>query len=177
VIRCVVTGQRADGKSVFVSDGVRESLRLAVMPPGWEFLRLWGADEPPRLPNDGTAPPQPEVHPPPGGYRFVFSTLPAASAQPPVPEDADEALAEWEAALPKMKDLIEPDHPGFHTTDTVDLNIVMSGEVWLELDDGEEVHLHTGDVVIQNGTRHAWHNRTEEPCRLFSAIIGATRDK
>ena len=70
---------------------------------------------------------------------------------------------------------MEPDHPGMHTTDTVDLDIVLSGEVWLELDDGAEVHLQAGDCVIQNGTRHVWHNRTEEPARMFAALIGATR--
>ena len=50
-----------------------------------------------------------------------------------------------------------------HTTDTVDIDVVISGEVDLELDDGSEVHLRPGDCVIQNGTRHAWRNRTSEP--------------
>ena len=47
-----------------------------------------------------------------------------------------------------------------HTTQTVDLDLVLEGEIWLELDDGEEVLLGPGDCVIQNGTRHAWHNRS-----------------
>ncbi len=70
---------------------------------------------------------------------------------------------------------MEPDHPGMHTTDTVDLDLVVSGEVWLELDDGEEVQLRAGDCVVQNGTRHAWHNRTSEPAVLFVTLLGAAR--
>jgi quercetin dioxygenase-like cupin family protein len=69
---------------------------------------------------------------------------------------------------------MEPDHPGMHTTQTVDIGIVQSGQVWLEVDDGNEVQLRAGDYVIQNGTRHAWRNRTDEPCVMTFVIIGAT---
>jgi hypothetical protein len=27
--------------------------------------------------------------------------------------------------------------------------------------------------VIQNGTRHAWHNRSSTPCRMLSILVGA----
>jgi mannose-6-phosphate isomerase-like protein (cupin superfamily) len=175
MIRCVVTGQQADGKSVFVYDGDRESLDLTLMPAETEFLRLWGADTTPSLPTDGAPPEQPTFFPPAGGYRFVFFTLAPASSQLGPVEDMNAAVAEFEAALPEMGKWMEPENPGMHTTDTVDLDIVLSGEVWLELDDGAEVHLKAGDCVIQNGTRHAWHNRTEQPTRMFAALIGATR--
>ena len=56
-----------------------------------------------------------------------------------------------------------------HTTDTVDFDVVVSGEIWLELDDGAEVKLEAGDCVVQNGTRHSWHNRSSEPCVLAVA--------
>ncbi len=55
MLRCVVTGQQPDGKSVFVFDGERPSLDLALMPADTEFLRLWGADSTPSLPTDGIA--------------------------------------------------------------------------------------------------------------------------
>jgi uncharacterized cupin superfamily protein len=51
-----------------------------------------------------------------------------------------------------MAEVLEPENPGMHTTDTVDFDVVMSGEVYLELDDGSEVLLKAGDCVVQNGT-------------------------
>ncbi len=77
--------------------------------------------------------------------------------------------------LPRMAEVMEPSHPGTHTTDTVDLDLVISGEVFLELDDGAEVRLGPGDCVVQNGTRHAWHNRSSEPAVSFVALLGAHR--
>jgi quercetin dioxygenase-like cupin family protein len=70
---------------------------------------------------------------------------------------------------------MEPDHPGMHTTDTVDFDVVVSGEVYLELDDGAEVLLKAGDCVIQNGTRHAWRNRSSQPCVNAVAFVSAQR--
>ena len=175
MLRCVVTGQQADGKSVFVADGIRTSLDLALMPPETQFLRLWGADSTPALPTDGTQPDMPTFFPPAGGYRFVFFTLaPRSSRLGPI-DDMDTAMAQMEAALPEMGKWMEPDNPGMHTTDTVDLDLIITGEVDLELDDGAEVHLRAGDCVVQNGTRHAWHNRTSEPMTMLSILVGAKR--
>jgi hypothetical protein len=64
---------------------------------------------------------------------------------------------------------------GMHATDSVDYGVVLSGEIWLELDDGAEVRLGPGDVVVQNGTRHAWHTRAVEPCVVFFVLVGARR--
>ena len=50
---------------------------------------------------------------------------------------------------------------------------VLSGEIWLELDDGE-IHLRPGDCVVQNGTRHAWRNRSGAPCSMAIVLIGAS---
>jgi hypothetical protein len=85
------------------------------------------------------------------------------------------ALEEMQEKLPGMIDVLEPDHPGMHTTDTVDFDVVISGEVHLELDDGAEVLLKAGGCVIQNGTRHAWHNRSAEKCVLAVSLVGAQR--
>jgi quercetin dioxygenase-like cupin family protein len=70
---------------------------------------------------------------------------------------------------------MEPDGSGMHTSDTVDLDFILSGEVWVELDDGREVHLTAGDLLVQHGTRHAWRNKGEEPCVFAFFVVGATR--
>jgi mannose-6-phosphate isomerase-like protein (cupin superfamily) len=62
-----------------------------------------------------------------------------------------------------------------HTTDTIDYDIILSGEIWMEVDDGVEVHLKAGDCVIQNGTRHAWRNKGTKNCIMASILIGAKR--
>lgn len=44
--------------------------------------------------------------------------------------------------------------PGMHRTDTIDLEIVISGTVSMELNSGDLVELKAGDPFIQNGTNH-----------------------
>jgi len=58
----------------------------------------------------------------------------------------------------------------WHRTDSVDYAIVVSGEIWMQLDK-EEVHLKAGDVVIQRGTMHNWVNRGPEPCVMLFVLI------
>ncbi len=89
--------------------------------------------------------------------------------------DFNEALIEMEEKLPGMATHMEPDSPLMHTTNTIDFGYIISGEVWLELDNGKEVNLKTGDTVVQNGTRHAWRNKDSEPCRIVFCLIGAHR--
>jgi uncharacterized cupin superfamily protein len=49
------------------------------------------------------------------------------------------------------------------------------GEAYLELDNGAAVHVKAGDCVMQNGTRHAWHNRSAENCVIAVTLVGAER--
>jgi quercetin dioxygenase-like cupin family protein len=60
-----------------------------------------------------------------------------------------------------------------HRTDSVDYAVVMSGEIDMELDDGESVHLKAGDVLVQRGTIHNWKNRGTEPCLIAFILIAA----
>lgn len=60
-----------------------------------------------------------------------------------------------------------------HVTATIDLIYIISGEIWLALDDGCEIHLRAGETVVQNGTRHTWHNKTNAPCQLAYVQLGA----
>jgi len=60
-----------------------------------------------------------------------------------------------------------------HTTHTVDYAILLDGELWLELDDGETVHLSAGDIVVQQATRHGWRNKGEHPATIAFVMLGA----
>jgi mannose-6-phosphate isomerase-like protein (cupin superfamily) len=173
-VRRVVTGQTADGTSVFASDEVMSPITLSLL-PGSEFHRLWGSDETVRLPVDGADRTPPQYFPPAEGMRFGFFSLAPDSVGLPPDLDVAAALAEMGQKLPGMTDVMERDDPGMHRTDTVDFLYVVSGEVVLELDDGAERRLQAGDCVIQNGTRHAWRNRSEEHCVILVVLVGARR--
>ncbi len=173
-IHCVVTGQNASGKSVFARSTPIKPVSLALL-PGYEFHRVWGSDSIPELPADGAPPSQPRYFPPKHGFRFAFFTIPPDATTRVDRVNMAAALEEIQQKLPGLMDVLEPDHPGMHTTDTVDFDVVVSGEVVLELDDGAEVLLKAGSCVIQNGTRHAWHNRSSQKCVIAVTLLGAER--
>ena len=176
-VRRVVTGHDADGKAVFVSDGAVAPITTALS-PGSEFHSLWGADDAPHFPDDGAEPPHITYFPTVGGFRFGHFTLPPeGSAELPADLDVGAALAEMEAKLPGMASYMEPGAPGMHTTATVDFEVVLSGSVTLELDDGASVTLNPGDTVVQNGTRHRWSNPGDVPVVIAVFLIGAHHDR
>ncbi len=67
---------------------------------------------------------------------------------------------------------LAPRHPMMHRTRTVDYAIIMSGEIDMLLDDSE-VHLKAGDLVVQQGTNHAWVNRGKTTCRIAFVLVDA----
>ena len=102
----------------------------------------------------------------PDSWSKTEDTAPAADAQPAEGGDG--------GGMSTLLDHFDKDRPGMHITDTIDYVYVISGEVGLELDDGE-VQLKPGDTVVQRGTWHAWRNHTEEPCWVAAVLIGAER--
>lgn len=63
-------------------------------------------------------------------------------------------------------------HPYMQRTRSLDLCLVLEGEITLVLDT-EEVQLRAGDSVVQRGTNHAWSNRSNRPCVIaFSSHDG-----
>ena len=60
-----------------------------------------------------------------------------------------------------------------HGTESLDLAVVMSGSIVLELEGGAEVALGQGDVLVQRGTAHKWVNRGTEPCAIAFVLLGA----
>jgi quercetin dioxygenase-like cupin family protein len=175
-IRRVVTGHTPDGKATVASDMEIDAIELPLS-PGSEFHWLWGADIMPTFPDNGAPYPMSTYFPPVGGFRFGLFTVPPESVAPPENIGWEIALRETEEKFPGMLAHMEPDNPGMHTTNTIDFEYVISGEVFLELDDGETIHLQPGDTVVQNGTRHAWRNKGTEPCRMVLCMIGTRRGK
>jgi len=63
--------------------------------------------------------------------------------------------------------------PHMHRTDSIDYGIVLSGSCDMQLDDGVEVRVNEGDVIVQRGTNHMWVNRSEAPCIIAFVMVGA----
>ncbi len=175
--RRVVTGHDASGKSIFVSDEDVEQITFSSSPEGG-FHLMWATDEVPTFPSDGIDPYDKGLarhfYPTgPGSFRVhITSFAPQRGGTILAELDPAEVLAETEAKVPGIMSALEPDHPGMHTTDSVDIILVLAGEVTLELDDGAEKVCRAGDIIVQNGTRHRWHNNTDELAVTYAVLIG-----
>lgn len=72
-------------------------------------------------------------------------------------------------------DMLPGGESPMHRTNSLDYGIVISGQLELELDDGEKTLLNAGDVVIQRGTLHLWRNPSKtETCRIVFVLTEAT---
>ena len=173
-IRRVVTGHSGE-RSAIAGDHLVEPVVVSAL-PGYSWHRIWSQDQPPtaRDGQEGSLPGDGQAHfPPPGGLRFTIYTVPPQGTGPAAGL-AGEAGRELERALPGRSRYMETSQDGMHRTPTLDLICVLSGEIWLELDDGG-IHLRQGDCVVQTGTRHAWRNRSATPCSMAVVLIGASQ--
>ena len=63
-------------------------------------------------------------------------------------------------------------HAGMHKTPTVDYAIVLSGEIYAVMDEGETL-MRGGDCLVQRGTNHAWSNRSNATCLVAFILVSA----
>ena len=98
---------------------------------------------------------------------------------PPEPHDADRLKQMLDSTFggiyqDALHDQRAGKHPGMHRTETVDYAIVLEGEIWAVMDEGETL-LRAGDVLIQRGTNHAWANRSQATARIAFVLIDGRR--
>ena len=177
IVRRVVTGH-AKGKAVVIEDGRTPRSHDFKHLPGMSTALLWATPAQPHVPHGGKDPidGSSTFIPPRGETRLMVVAFPPDSVAMTPGFDGAAAGRENAEYCPDIAASLEADNPGMHTTDSVDYGIVLEGEVWLELDDGKQVHLKAHDVVIQNGTRHAWRNKTDKPVKMAFVLIGAARE-
>ena len=167
-IRRVVTGHK-DGKATIMINDLAPN---ATEVKGWKGLGItelwvtgempvdnaqWGADQGAR----------PMRHDPtPSGTIFRVVEFP--------PEAAGEidTKAAFEAMGSKNKPRAEDSakHPSMHKTNSIDYLVVIAGEMWMVMEEGE-VLLRPGDCIVQRGTNHAWVNKADKPCLLAAILI------
>jgi quercetin dioxygenase-like cupin family protein len=169
--RRFVTGLNEDGASVFARieevDEVDYSVaypRIAANPDrGIEIYRMWAMDSLPiQLPFDGRTAPidaQPTED-------ETADALRRSSAQPRA-DGVRITLIKYPPGADKK--------PRMHWHDTFDVQWLISGELVSIMDDGSEVVMRPGDVVLQYGTRHDWAVRSPEGAVLALVQFGAER--
>jgi len=170
--RRIVT-EDVNGKSVVQSDESLPAYEFKTV-PGYEHTLIWVNPATPDLGEQQRFNSYPDsVVPGPGGTSLHFVTFPPGSVFADPSFDGEAARNEALVRLKGLADYFEKEDPAMHKTNTVDCSVVYDGEIWLELDDGEILHLKRGDVVVQNGTRHAWRNKGTEPVTMLFFLNGA----
>jgi mannose-6-phosphate isomerase-like protein (cupin superfamily) len=167
-VRRVVTTVDKNDKAVVLFDGPEPNKK--VRPDTQTVLRLlWVTDQTP-ADLSGTADRaaiEIGIMPPRGGSAFRIVEFPPETAEMRKldPDTMHRIIGD---GAPKRG--LPPRHPAMHRTRTIDYAIVMAGEIDMLLDDSE-IHLKAGDVLVQQGTNHAWVNRGSEPCQIAFILI------
>jgi mannose-6-phosphate isomerase-like protein (cupin superfamily) len=173
-VRRVVTGHDASGKAIVSMDGFAPNVLRHPTRPGYFMTQIWRTANAPVPVDDGPdptlgivplAPPERgtviriiEFPPEPSSFRGLDETSAKAAFAAIGGHDASTYRADAR-------------HPMMHRTESVDYGIVLSGEIYLILDE-QDVLVREGDVVVQRGTNHAWSNRSGAPCRVAFILVG-----
>ncbi|KAI1386065.1 uncharacterized protein F4822DRAFT_304634 [Hypoxylon trugodes] len=145
--RVIVTTHNEDGTSVFHSDNVVEP--FSPFGPGGSSFSVFDARSTVPVNNQEGPKDLQKILPrvPPAGVTFCITNMAPHHSAP------------------------------MHRTLSLDYAVVLSGEIVLGLDDGEEKTVKAGDFIVQQGVNHTWHNRTDEVCRIAFVMVGAEKVK
>lgn len=171
-VRNVVTVGRAsdarvafDGPAPTWLDDPRVPLRV------WD---VWSQDGPTTLATDERRPARRTYFPRGQGHRALMIEWPPRGVTASEP---DEAQAVRDRAMTGYAEDIEnpTGQPRFHATRTLDIGVVVEGELTLSLPDGDVV-LGPGHTIVQQGAPHAWRNDGDVPCRALFVVLGVDED-
>ncbi|AXT84262.1 hypothetical protein C6I20_03010 [Aeromicrobium sp. A1-2] len=158
---------KADGFSEHVMDGPAPQV-LEQPGRGLVFHEMWATDG--VLTDDGgEADPGARPvshHPVPGGTSVRVVVFEPDSTRSGGDVEADMA------AIHASERTVDHEDPTFHRNDTVDYNVILSGQIYA-VTERDEVLLGPGDVLVQRGTAHTWSNRSDEPCIYASVMVTA----
>ena len=169
-IRRIVTGDDVNGVSRIVEDAPAKAVRTVTERPGYRAVNVWQTQESPAnifardeiQDHRGILPPE-------------TGTILRIIDFPPETKDPKELKRRLDATFGGMFKDADHDtrpgkHPGMHRTATVDYALVLEGQIWAVMDEGETL-MHQGDVLIQRGTNHAWANRSDKTARIAFVLI------
>lgn len=103
-----------------------------------------------------------------------------------VPVNNQEATGEYVSTIPRCPPggviFCITNIPGkltvpMHRTLSIDYAVVLTGEIVIKVDNGDERTVRTGEYIIQGGANHQWINRTNETCRMVVVMVSAKKVK
>lgn len=149
-----------DGKDTFID--VDDIARYAV-PDVIDTIHFWTFPNTPQIPGDIGHPPTDTGFSEKGETRVGVICFPPNSAGK---LDLHDAMGEGSL-------VVSGDDPSMHKSDTVDIEIVISGKIDIVLESGETRTLVPGSCLIMGGVMHAWKNHYDEPCVFAIVVAGA----
>ena len=146
--RRVVTKIDSDGKSKVAIDSVPPIVFRPEGTTNVEIAEIWATTNPAEIPSHSSDPTRDNLSflPEPGESRFRIVTI-----EPTESFDLSSEL---------------------HRADLVEYLVVLRGRIRLVLPSGEAVELKTGELIVQEGTEHAWDNPYSESCIIAVILIG-----
>ena len=168
-VRRLVTGHDADGRSTVFIDGPAPNVKQRKA--GNASTLLWVTDESPADVSGKADRASREIGVPPPRHGTIFRVAEFPPGVGGEVRDNETVLRDFGIG-PDVKRGHAPRHPAMHRTRSIDYVVVLEGEIDLLLDD-RDVKLRAGDVVVQQGTNHAWINRGASTCRLAMVFVDA----
>lgn len=171
--RRVVTGHDENGVATVISDEEASCILSRPNRPGVTLTNLWMNDKTPaamELHDDPVTGPL-ILHPPKNGSVFRIVQFDPEDPEVLAKLDGKSAFAEMGAGANIVENAR---HPFMHRTDSLDYTVVLSGEIYMMMDEDEYL-LKAGDTVVQQGTNHAWSNRGTEPCLIAFILVDAEK--
>jgi hypothetical protein len=173
-IRRIVTEDDAQGRSRIVEDAPATAIRTVAERPGYRAVNVWRTEATPaNIGSPDTTASHQGILPPKNGSILRIIDF------PPEPADPAERKRRIQATFGGIFSDATHDkragaHPGMHRTETVDYAILLEGEIYAVMDEGETL-MRAGDVLVQRGTNHAWANRSQNTARIAFVLIDGQR--
>lgn len=164
-VRRIVTGKNHAGRSIIVSDGPVQNVVVADHSPLVGQV-VWATGEGAVRGDE----------PAPAGHQFGFHSEGGTILRiVDFPPDETYDLEKIHVFLDenKVRDGGDARHFWFHKTQSLDYAIVLEGEIYAMMDEGETL-MREGDVLIQRATNHSWSNRSGKNCRMAFVLIALT---
>jgi mannose-6-phosphate isomerase-like protein (cupin superfamily) len=178
-VRRIVVGDGEPGKPEIFSDGPSPDMRGDLARPGFAMTRIWVTEDTPAPVKDvrETLHLPHRIEPPIDGSVCRFVTIPPDDSwMGAIDEDKVRGFFAAMGSPDACHYAADAPHPYMQRTETLDYVYVLDGSVTLVLDT-EEVDLEEGNSVVQRGARHAWSNRTDQPCTLVISSHHGSYDR